>query len=133
MDGPRGLWRPCLPRSSVTGVGWTVWLSIVTGTCTRKPSASWAMSRWRTPMGNGMSGIDTCPECRVGKHGNCDGTAWDFATDKPVPCVCWKRGHGMMEQLPLFDDDEARRLRDDGMAKAMRSKPEWVDAGYAVV
>ncbi|MEV8269128.1 histone-like nucleoid-structuring protein Lsr2 [Microbacterium oleivorans] len=29
-----------------------------------------------------------CPECVAGKHGNCDGTAWDLAEDQPTTCSC---------------------------------------------
>lgn len=29
-----------------------------------------------------------CPECRDGKHRNCDGTAWDDATDALTACAC---------------------------------------------
>lgn len=29
-----------------------------------------------------------CPECRSGKHGNCDGTALDEAADDIVECTC---------------------------------------------
>ncbi len=29
-----------------------------------------------------------CPECRSGKHANCSGEAFDFDTDRPVPCMC---------------------------------------------
>lgn len=29
-----------------------------------------------------------CPECRDGKHKNCDGTAWDFVADELVDCGC---------------------------------------------
>jgi hypothetical protein len=29
-----------------------------------------------------------CPECRVGKCGNCDGTALDETTDEIVGCGC---------------------------------------------
>lgn len=29
-----------------------------------------------------------CPECRSGKHRNCDGLALDEATDEIVPCTC---------------------------------------------
>lgn len=29
-----------------------------------------------------------CPECRDGKHQNCDGTALDLETDLIVPCGC---------------------------------------------
>jgi hypothetical protein len=34
-----------------------------------------------------------CPECQQEKHENCDSTAWDWETDSPVPCDCWKRNH----------------------------------------
>ena len=34
-----------------------------------------------------------CPECRNGKHFNCDSTAWDDATDAPTACACWARDH----------------------------------------
>lgn len=29
-----------------------------------------------------------CPECRAGKHRNCDGVALDERTDEIVPCTC---------------------------------------------
>jgi hypothetical protein len=29
-----------------------------------------------------------CPECVQGKHGNCDGVAWNEALDREVDCVC---------------------------------------------
>jgi hypothetical protein len=29
-----------------------------------------------------------CPECRAGKHRNCDGDALDEATDEIVQCAC---------------------------------------------
>jgi hypothetical protein len=29
-----------------------------------------------------------CPECRAGKHRNCDGTAWDVEADALVDCPC---------------------------------------------
>lgn len=29
-----------------------------------------------------------CPECRAGKHRNCDGSALDWASDEIVPCFC---------------------------------------------
>ena len=34
-----------------------------------------------------MSGA-TCPECVNGKHGNCDGSAWDDAADAATACTC---------------------------------------------
>jgi hypothetical protein len=32
-----------------------------------------------------------CPECRAGKHRNCDGTAYDPRTDEIVICECDER------------------------------------------
>lgn len=29
-----------------------------------------------------------CPECATGKHGNCDGTAWDNKSDRRCDCAC---------------------------------------------
>lgn len=29
-----------------------------------------------------------CPECRNGKHQNCDGAAWDDETDDLTLCAC---------------------------------------------
>lgn len=29
-----------------------------------------------------------CPECEQGKHGNCDGTAWDDNADAETECGC---------------------------------------------
>lgn len=39
-----------------------------------------------------------CPECRAGKHGNCDSQAWDEWTDMPTSCLCWTRGHHQEQQ-----------------------------------
>jgi hypothetical protein len=37
--------------------------------------------------------IATCPECAAGKHGNCDGTAWDDAADRVTSCACEFASH----------------------------------------
>lgn len=37
--------------------------------------------------------IEPCPECVAGKHGNCDGNAWDPAADDVAPCPCGEAGH----------------------------------------
>ena len=29
-----------------------------------------------------------CPECETGKHGNCNGEAWDYAADMGTDCEC---------------------------------------------
>jgi len=34
-----------------------------------------------------------CPECRNGKHPNCDGHAWDQTADAPAPCECPEPEH----------------------------------------
>ncbi len=34
------------------------------------------------------SRLRPCPECRAGKHGNCDGVTWDDVTDSPAKCPC---------------------------------------------
>jgi hypothetical protein len=28
------------------------------------------------------------PDCIVGKHRACNGEAWDYADDAPIPCSC---------------------------------------------
>ena len=35
----------------------------------------------------------SCPECRSGKHQNCDGQAWDAVKDEPTSCACAEEGH----------------------------------------
>lgn len=35
-----------------------------------------------------------CPECRQGKHGNCNGDSWDNEVDDFVDCACAARSHG---------------------------------------
>ena len=35
-----------------------------------------------------------CPECVQGKHRNCNGGAWDPATDSAAPCQCKDEAHG---------------------------------------
>jgi len=34
-----------------------------------------------------------CPECLAGKHGNCDGRAWDQAEDRYTRCPCAEAKH----------------------------------------
>jgi hypothetical protein len=47
---------------------------------------------WRT-----LNHAPVCPECRAGKHRNCDGIALDERTDELVDCTCppafHPRGH----------------------------------------
>ena len=37
--------------------------------------------------------VNVCPECRAGKHVNCNGQAWDDLTDKPTECACPDASH----------------------------------------
>jgi len=39
------------------------------------------------------AGPPACPECRAGKHPNCDGRTWDTAADAHVPCPCSEKDH----------------------------------------
>lgn len=39
------------------------------------------------------SPVEPCPECRQGKHPNCDGTTWDLQADGPAACPCAEGGH----------------------------------------
>jgi hypothetical protein len=47
-----------------------------------------------TPVGDHSTTASVCPECRVAKHDNCDGGAWDFDTDTPTVCRCAAENHG---------------------------------------
>lgn len=40
-----------------------------------------------------MGTLYVCPECRAGKHQNCDGAAWDNDKDAPAPCACAALDH----------------------------------------
>ena len=35
-----------------------------------------------------MNDFVTCPECKQGKHSNCDGSAYDMTNDAIVVCDC---------------------------------------------
>jgi hypothetical protein len=40
-----------------------------------------------------MSDPVICPECVQGKHGNCNGEAWDMLGDFPADCACGEVQH----------------------------------------
>ena len=48
----------------------------------------------------------TCPECRAGKHRNCDGTSWEITFDRPGPCPCAEAGHGTEFERPEWPPEE---------------------------
>lgn len=37
--------------------------------------------------------VEPCPECKAGKHPNCDGHAWDTKADRQTSCPCAMSGH----------------------------------------
>lgn len=43
---------------------------------------------------------NVCPECRVGKCGNCGTDAFDEVTDEPTVCDCHASGHTGHHQPP---------------------------------
>lgn len=45
-----------------------------------------------------------CPECKAGKHDNCDGTAWDDEKDELTECFCKKQAN------VIKVDEEAAKL-----------------------
>lgn len=51
--------------------------------------------------------VKKCPECRDGKHMNCDGIADLDDNDQPVPCACdSEEPHPMRVDLIDFDEDD---------------------------
>lgn len=42
---------------------------------------------------------EPCPECRAGKHGNCDSTTWDFDKDEGAVCPCWLANGGNLNNM----------------------------------
>lgn len=64
-----------------------------------------------------MAGNDQiCPECRQGKHRNCDGLAWDFDIDKMVDCRCPHCTEGRMDvwTCPRCESDHKTGEPEDG-------------------
>lgn len=49
-----------------------------------------------------------CPDCRAGKHDNCDGSSYDFERDRPAPCPCRHNGARFLT---------GEELRDQGIAQ----------------
>jgi hypothetical protein len=50
--------------------------------------------------------IAICPECRQGKHDNCDGTAYDIEADALVRCLCVDSPHLAAGQPASVDNPE---------------------------
>lgn len=46
------------------------------------------LATWRHRVTILRTLLPTCPECKTGKHGNCDGTAWDNEADELTTCGC---------------------------------------------
>lgn len=41
-----------------------------------------------------------CPECRTGKHDNCDGSSWLYDADRIAACPCWVANHCLPKTSP---------------------------------
>lgn len=53
-----------------------------------------------------------CPECRSGKHKNCDGTALDYDLDDIVDCRCPPAfGHDPKPLVEVTPDDTSGDAR----------------------
>lgn len=42
-----------------------------------------------------IEALPACPECQVGKHGNCNGSTFDNLADRPAPCPCQAANPGL--------------------------------------
>lgn len=62
----------------------------------------------------------TCPDCKQGKHDNCDGVGWCTTHDEPEPCPCFELAHG---PVATFPHGEFERVTGD----AYPSNPEVDD------
>lgn len=87
---------PFAAGALAAAVTWTK--STSGGTVDDLTSVADRLEAWlRRPRGSqeplvGMA-ARSCPECRVGKHGNCDGTTWDDGTDARAACPCAGTDH----------------------------------------
>lgn len=90
--------QDCAPASS--------WVSEGDGTqmltfCAVHPEYRWYSDSWPTSeeinikMAEHQEQIKLtfyCPECRAGKHENCNGASWDPVKDSPIDCPCRHKG-----------------------------------------
>jgi hypothetical protein len=53
-----------------------------------------------------MSKDTPCPECKAGKHGNCDGISWDLEQDVQAICTCSARKHEPYVEQPTAPDPD---------------------------
>lgn len=53
----------------------------------------WTPDTWRPPAMTADGGPLPCPECRDGKHPNCDGSSWSEVDDAPADCPCGDPAH----------------------------------------
>lgn len=65
-----------------------------------------------------------CPECRAGKHGNCDGSAWDDLRDAITECGC---SHGTAEP----GVDGGVMLTDEQLVREMMRAHNAAMSGHA--
>lgn len=60
-----------------------------------------------------------CPECVAGKHGNCNGQAWDMEKDEPTACEC---GHSIGQVMAEIDEAERGFRKIEGRGWSWESK-----------
>lgn len=65
---------------------------------------------WRPPAMTADGAPQLCPECRDGKHGNCDGDAWSDALNDIADCPCGDPAHSCPCVIVFAGTENARRL-----------------------
>jgi hypothetical protein len=58
--------------------------------------------------------VQLCPECRAGKHRNCDGTGWDIDADERVPCPCPDESHTAPILGVAYPEEESNGRQGEG-------------------
>lgn len=75
-----------------------------------------------------------CPECVQGKHGNCNGEAWDMLVDGPTQCACAEVQH---DEALLGGRDELDPLKEFTTALGCKVRispaPQHLGAGVLLV
>lgn len=72
---------------------------------------------------HGKSLIPLCPECRQGKHGNCNGDSWNPNTDKRVKCPCTDISHSIEIDESLKNFNSVAKVVDNGNYPAVTDDP----------
>lgn len=75
-------------------------------------------------------GISICPECRAGKHVNCDGQAWDSEKDEPTVCAC---SHEVVKHNGPYPEETLGEDYDDGTITANVADLAEAVVGHRIV